>query len=104
VEDVLDFATVQGAKANGLASKVGSLSVGKQADVILLRKDRINVMPLRDPVGATVVGMDTGNVDSVFVAGKPLKRNGQLLGVDLKAVSVRAAASQQYLVTQAGMK
>jgi 5-methylthioadenosine/S-adenosylhomocysteine deaminase len=101
--DVLEFATFQGARANGLESKVGSLTPGKQADIILLRKDRINVVPLRDPIGAIVVGMDTGNVDSVFVAGKALKRHGQLIGVDLGALSARAAAAQQYVLSNAGM-
>jgi cytosine/adenosine deaminase-related metal-dependent hydrolase len=95
--DVLEFATIEGAKANGLAAKVGSLTPGKQADVICLRKDRINVMPVSDPVGAVVLGMDTGNVDIVFVAGKVKKRNGQLVGVDLKRLAADAVASRDYL-------
>jgi 5-methylthioadenosine/S-adenosylhomocysteine deaminase len=97
VEDVLRFATVAGAHANGLERKVGTLSVGKQADIVLLRKNRINVMPLSTPIGAVVLGMDTGNVDSVFVAGRALKRNGQLLGVDLASIARRAAASREFL-------
>lgn len=97
VRDVLEFATVEGAKANGLASKVGSLSPGKQADVVCLRKDRINVMPVTNPVGAVVLGMDTSNVDTVFVAGKAKKRGGQLLGVDLKRLAADASASRDYL-------
>ena len=63
--------------------KVGTLTPGKEADIIMLRTDRINVMPINDPIGAVVWGMDTSNVDSVFVAGKALKRNGELLGVDM---------------------
>jgi cytosine/adenosine deaminase-related metal-dependent hydrolase len=100
VNDVLEFAISQGARANGLERKAGALTVGKQADIILLRKDRINVVPLHDPVGATVLGMDTGNVDSVFVAGNALKRNGQLLGVDLKHLGASASASQEYLLSR----
>ncbi|MDX1437926.1 MAG: amidohydrolase family protein, partial [Anaerolineales bacterium] len=67
--DVLEFATIEGARANGLDHKVGTLTPGKEADIILLRTDRINVMPVNDPIGAVVWGMDTSNVDSVFVAG-----------------------------------
>lgn len=103
VRDVLEFATLQGARANGLERKTGSLTPGKQADLILLRRDRINVAPIADPVGAVVLGMDTGNIDSVFVAGKALKRNGQLVGVDLKALIARVTASQQYLRSRANL-
>jgi 5-methylthioadenosine/S-adenosylhomocysteine deaminase len=97
VREALELATIEGAKANGLESKVGSLAAGKQADLIMLRKDRINVMPVNDPVGAVVIGMDTGNVDSVFVAGKARKWRGQLVGVDLKRLMDQALASREYL-------
>jgi 5-methylthioadenosine/S-adenosylhomocysteine deaminase len=96
--DVLEFATLAGARANGLGAKTGSLSVGKAADIVLLRRDRINVLPMKDPVGAVVLGMDTGNVDSVFVAGRALKRGGQLVGVDMQVVAKQAQASQDYLL------
>src|SRR6185369_5169935 len=49
MRDVLACATIEGARANGLDSKTGSLSPGKQADLILLRTDRMNVTPLNDP-------------------------------------------------------
>jgi len=101
--DVLEFATVEGARANGLESKTGSLTPGKEADVILLRKDRINVLPVNDPVGAVVLAMDTGNVDSVFVAGKARKLGGQLVGVDLQQIADEAIKSRQYLLSKAKM-
>jgi cytosine/adenosine deaminase-related metal-dependent hydrolase len=100
--DVVEFATVEGARANGLDKKCGSLSVGKDADVVLLSKDRINVMPVNDPYGAIVSGMDTGNVDTVFVAGKAVKRAGKLLGVDMKRVADLVAKSHEYLIAKAG--
>src|SRR5262249_62317918 len=81
--DVLEFATIEGARATGLDHKVGSITPGKQADLVLLRADRINVAPLIDPVTSAVVFADTSNVDSVFVAGKAVKRNGELVGHDL---------------------
>jgi cytosine/adenosine deaminase-related metal-dependent hydrolase len=102
--DVLEFATIEGARANGLADKVGTLTPGKEADVIMLRTDRANVFPINDPIGAVVWGMDTGNVDSVFVAGKALKRNGQLLGVDLNRVRKMAYESRDYVVAKSGFK
>ncbi|HLF27336.1 MAG TPA: amidohydrolase family protein [Anaerolineae bacterium] len=102
--DVIEFATIEGARANGLADKTGSLTPGKEADLILLRTDRPNVFPINDPIGAVVWGMDTSNVDSVFVAGKALKRNGQLLGVDLNRIQKMAYASRDYVVEKSGFK
>jgi cytosine/adenosine deaminase-related metal-dependent hydrolase len=102
--DVLEFATIEGARANGLADKTGSLTPGKEADVIMLRTDRINVVPVNDPIGAVVWGMDTGNVDSVFIAGKAMKRNGQLLNVDLKRVARLVNESRDYVVSTSAFK
>jgi cytosine/adenosine deaminase-related metal-dependent hydrolase len=99
---VLEWATVEGARANGLDDKVGTLTPGKEADVIMLRGDRINVMPVNDPVGAVVWGMDTSNVDSVFVAGKAMKRDGQLLNVDLDRLRRLATESRDYVVSASG--
>jgi cytosine/adenosine deaminase-related metal-dependent hydrolase len=102
--DTLEFATIEGARANGLDHKIGTLTPGKQADVIMLRTDRINVMPVNDPIGAVVWGMDTSNVDSVFVAGKALKRKGQLLGVDLDRIDKLVCESRDYVVKTSGFK
>ena len=70
----------------------------------MLRTDRVNVFPINDPIGAVVWGMDTGNVDSVFVAGKALKRNGQLLNVDLDRVRKLATESRDYVIAKSGFK
>jgi len=102
VQDVLEFATIEGARACALEHKTGSLTPGKEADVILLRADRLNVFPLNDPVGAVVVGADSGNVDTVFVAGRAMKRSGQLLNVDLERARKLAIASRDYVVAKAG--
>lgn len=83
VRDALEFATVEGARANGLEKKVGSLTPGKEADIILLRHDQLNVMPMNNAVGAVVTSMGPQNVDTVLIAGKVMKRNGKLVGVDM---------------------
>jgi 5-methylthioadenosine/S-adenosylhomocysteine deaminase len=102
--DVIEFATIRGARANGLDSKVGTLTPGKEADVITLRTDRINVLPINDPIGVVVRGMDSSNVDSVFIAGKARKRHGQLLDVDLTRVRKLAYESRDYVVAKSGFK
>jgi cytosine/adenosine deaminase-related metal-dependent hydrolase len=102
VRDVVEFATVRGAAANRLDGRIGSLTPGKDADVILLRADAINVLPLNDAYGAVVLGMDTSNVDTVFVAGRALKRDGALVGVDLERVRRDAEASRDRIYAAVG--
>jgi cytosine/adenosine deaminase-related metal-dependent hydrolase len=103
-QDVLEFATIEGAIANGLDHKVGSLRPGKEADIIMLDTDRVNVMPINDPVGVVVRGMDASNVDSVFIAGKAMKRGGKLLDVDLARVKKLVYESRDYVVHKSGFK
>jgi cytosine/adenosine deaminase-related metal-dependent hydrolase len=102
--DVIECATLEGARANGLLHKTGTLTPGKEADLILLSTDRPNILPVNDPIGAVVWGMDTSNVDSVFVAGKALKRAGRLLNVDLDDLRRKAYAAREYVLAQSGFQ
>jgi 5-methylthioadenosine/S-adenosylhomocysteine deaminase len=102
--DVLSYATIEGARANGLAHKTGSLTPGKEADLIMLRTDKPNVFPVNDPVGAVVWSMDTSNIDTVFVAGRLMKRNGQLLHVDWSALKKAVIESRDYVMKKSGFK
>jgi cytosine/adenosine deaminase-related metal-dependent hydrolase len=102
--DVLEFATIEGARACGLDRKTGTLTPGKDADVIVLRTDRINVMPLNDPVGAVAELMDTSNVDTVLVRGRILKRNGQLVGVDVNRIGRMVASARDYVLRAADQR
>ncbi len=102
VRDVIELATRRGAIANGLEAKTGTLTPGKQADVVLLRTDAVNVLPVNNAYGAVVLGMDTSNVDTVLVAGRPRKRNGRLVGVDLDRLAREAERSRAYLLAEAG--
>jgi cytosine/adenosine deaminase-related metal-dependent hydrolase len=100
--DVVEFATLQGARVNGMERKVGSLTPGKQADIVMLRTDLPNTLPFNSAYGAIVTAMDTSNVDTVMIAGKVLKRAGKLVGVDLAGIARQAAASRDYLVDKLG--
>ncbi len=102
--DVLTYVTIEGARANGLAHKTGSLTPGKEADVIMLRTDKPNVFPINDPIGAVVWSMDTSNVDSVFVAGKLMKRNGKLLHVDWNALKKAVLESREHVMKKSGFR
>src|SRR5207237_1701605 len=81
--EVIEMATIAGARAAHLEHKIGSLTPGKEADIIMLATDRINVFPLNNVPGTVVTLMDTSNVENVFVAGKIRKWQGKLVGVDL---------------------
>jgi cytosine/adenosine deaminase-related metal-dependent hydrolase len=83
-----------------LDRKVGTLTPGKQADIILLRTDTINVMPM-NTCGAIVL-VDTSNVDTVFIDGKIRKRNGRLVDVDMNRVSRQARESRDFIVSKLG--
>jgi len=98
--DVLGFATVEGARANGLLHKTGTLTPGKEADIIMLRGNQLNVAPLNDAIGAIVLGMDSSNVDSVFIAGRAVKRNGRLLGVNVERLERQAENARDALVNR----
>jgi cytosine/adenosine deaminase-related metal-dependent hydrolase len=101
--EVLAMATVDGARACGLDGRIGTLEVGKQADVVLLRADMLNLAPMSDPVGAVVHAAGTHNVDSVYVAGRPVKRGGTFVDIDVRSVIERASASHDYLMGAAGV-
>jgi cytosine/adenosine deaminase-related metal-dependent hydrolase len=96
--EVLEFATIEGARVCGLDDRTGSLTLGKQADVVVLRCDHSNTYPIVDPVSTVVLQADTRNVETVFVAGEALKRDGQLVGGDLRRARDLAAASLEYLL------
>ena len=100
--EVIEFATIEGARANQLDSKIGTLTPGKEADIILLRRDTINVLPFNNAHGAIVQAMDTSNVDTVFVAGQIKKRAGQLVGVDVARIRQAAEASRDYVLSKTG--
>jgi 5-methylthioadenosine/S-adenosylhomocysteine deaminase len=96
--DVLEFATIEGARVCGLADRTGSLTPGKKADIVMLDITRVNAAPVIDPVGTVVCSMDSSNVDSVWVNGRVLKRGGQLVGVDLERARRLAEDSRDFLV------
>jgi 5-methylthioadenosine/S-adenosylhomocysteine deaminase len=99
--DVLRFATMNGAKALRLDSKVGSLTPGKEADIIILDATRINVWPVNQVPGAVVSLMDRTNVETVIVAGKVRKWKGVLLDVDLPGLRSQLQASRDYIFANA---
>jgi cytosine/adenosine deaminase-related metal-dependent hydrolase len=102
--DVLEFATVEGARCAGLEHKVGTLTPGKDADIVLLAADRISVCPLNNAPGAVVNLMNPSHVETVLVAGKVRKWRGSLVGVDLARVRRLAAEARDAVVRRSGFR
>jgi len=99
--EAIKHATIDGARAAGLVD-TGVLEPGMQADVVVLRADRPNIVPINDPIGAVVWGMDTSNVDTVIVGGRILKRAGELTG-DTARVRELALSARERVGAAAGV-
>jgi cytosine/adenosine deaminase-related metal-dependent hydrolase len=102
--DVLEFATIEGARCAGLEDKIGTLTPGKEADIVLLAADRLNVWPLNNAAGAVVNVMNPGHVDTVLIAGKPRKWHGALVGVDAPRVLRLVEEARDAVVRRAGFR
>jgi cytosine/adenosine deaminase-related metal-dependent hydrolase len=96
---MLEIATLNGAHVAGLEDRTGSLTPGKQADIVVIDATAINVAPIHDPVAAVTLSADVSNVESVLVAGEFRKRDGKLLA-DVGRARDLVQASRDYLVTE----
>ena len=95
----LGMGTINGTKAMGLADRVGPLTPGKRADMIMLRATDLNMIPFINGHSAVLHSATTANVDTVIVDGRVLKFGGKILSVDVEAVR-REAAESFYLIRQ----
>jgi 5-methylthioadenosine/S-adenosylhomocysteine deaminase len=98
---VLEAATIGGAKVAGVADRTGSITRGKKADIVIIDGHAVNVAPVIDPVAAVVCAADVSNVDTVLVDGRILKRDGKLLA-DLEAPREAVNGSRDYLLSKFG--
>jgi cytosine/adenosine deaminase-related metal-dependent hydrolase len=96
--EVLEFATIEGARVCGLEDRTGSLTPGKKADLVLIRCDHSNTYPVIDPVSTVVHQADTRNIDTVMVDGRILKRDGRLVDADLGRARDLAETALDYLL------
>ncbi|MBR9762825.1 MAG: amidohydrolase family protein [Rhodobacteraceae bacterium] len=102
--DALRHATIEGAKGLRLDGVTGSLTPGKAADIVLLDAEALNVAPLNNAAGAVVTLMERSNVDTVLVAGRPKKWQGQVVGYDIARLRDELTASRDYLFEAAGVE
>ena len=95
----LEWATINGAKGAGLGDVTGTLTPGKQADVVLIDCNHFNLIgwDREDPVGTVVMQANAGNVGTVVVGGKVVKRDGAMVGVDPAEVRRQVEESAGYV-------
>ncbi|MCG5468225.1 amidohydrolase family protein [Micromonospora sp. LAH09] len=97
-EQVVEWATRGGARALGMDSTIGALTAGRQADVVLIKNDASPVMfPILNPHGHVVFQAQRGDVHTVLVGGRVVKRDGRLVGVDLAAARAAVASTIDHL-------
>ncbi|GAB3580747.1 amidohydrolase family protein [Calidifontibacter terrae] len=101
--DVVEWATLGGARALGLESKIGSLEAGKQADVVLIKNDRSPVMfPLLNPYGHVVFQAQRGDVHTVLIDGRVVKYDGALVDISLDKARRVVTETVEHLQAELG--
>jgi cytosine/adenosine deaminase-related metal-dependent hydrolase len=96
--EALGWATIEGARMLGMEDRIGSLTVGKQADIVLLDASRINMRPVHDPVASILFHAGTGNVDTVLVGGEIVKRGGELQAAGVDGLTNEVAESGRRII------
>jgi 5-methylthioadenosine/S-adenosylhomocysteine deaminase len=104
VRDVLECATVNGAACAGLSDKIGTLAPGKEADIVMIKTDAINLYPSNNALGTVVAAADRSNIDTVIIGGVVRKYRGRLVGLDMTKFKKLADDSRTYLFEKVGYK
>jgi cytosine/adenosine deaminase-related metal-dependent hydrolase len=101
VREVLSLATIEGARAARLDDRIGSLTPGKRADIVVLSCDRIGMNPVNDATASVVFYAGVADVDTVLVDGKIRKKTGRLVGVDTATLRANVERSRDGIVERA---
>ena len=102
--EALSWITVEGAKMLGLFDRIGSLSPGKQADIVAIDARQINMQPVHDPVSSVLMQTDLANVEAVMVAGEWRKRDGRLLAADVDGKVAALVRSGHRIAAEMGLR
>ena len=98
--EVIRFATIDGANAAGLGHVTGSIEIGKAADIVILDDRNLAITPMNNPFGAVVYGAHPGLVKDVFVAGRHVKKDGKLVGVDYDRLKAMALSARDHIISE----
>lgn len=102
--EALAWITIEGARMLKMEDRIGSIAPGKQADLVFIRADALNLWPVHDPVSTVLMQSSLVNIDSVMVAGEWKKRDGRLLysGIDRLKMDLENSATR--ILTEVGLK
>ena len=100
----LRCATINAATALGMEQEIGSLEVGKSADMTVIDVDSLEAQPLYDPIGHLVYAAQRDQVSDVWVAGEPLLRNRQLQTLDQNEILLKTREWNNKILTAKGKK
>jgi len=101
--DALRWATLEGARQFGLDHRIGTLTPGKKADLVMIRADGLHMSPVNHPVAAVVTAAGPRDVDSVMIGGEFRKRDGRLVGVDTNRAKRLIYEARDYIFSKAGV-
>jgi 5-methylthioadenosine/S-adenosylhomocysteine deaminase len=101
---VLECATVNGAACAGLSSKIGTITPGKEADIVLIRTNEINLYPSNNAIGTVVSAADSRNVDTVIIGGRVRKFRGKIIGLEWEKFRRMVDDSRSYLFERQGYR
>lgn len=103
-EDILEMATINGAKCALMEDEIGSLEVGKKADLVVLNPDFIHSLPLYNPISSIVYSFDSQNVESTMCNGKWLMLNRKLLVIDESALLLKVKKHAESIKEKINLK
>jgi len=104
VREALAWITIRGAQMLRMQDRIGSLALGKQADLVLIDARALNMHPVHDAVASVVMQTSLANIDSVMIAGRWKKRHGKLLYGGLAQRQSALAASAERILTALKLK
>ena len=104
VRDVLHCATMSGAHCAGLDDKIGALAPGKEADLLMIRTDDINLYPSNNAIGTVVQAAERSNIDAVIIGGRVRKYRGRVVGLDMVSLKAMIDELRNHLFTAAGYR
>lgn len=97
VRDVLFCATMGGARCAGLDDKIGSLAPGKEADLLIIKTDDVNLYPSNNALGTVVQAAERSNIDTVIIGGRVRKYRGKVVGLNMKKLKTMVDESREHL-------
>ena len=99
-KQALEWITIKGAQALNLDDKIGSLTVGKQADLVLISADDLNMSPVHDPISSVVMQTSLANIDTVIIAGETRKEHGRLIYPNVGELKTQLVQSGKRLMSE----